>query len=183
MRFFRKKPSLVDEIDSLVCLEKRLEVRQQCVGPVHRSLLLFALALALSGSLILRPYLAAALWALTALLLLALPASRRAGARRLSAVRAAKDAKARELLTAVEDTSSFISQMRARDAAAHEIADFSSISPACELWDRVTHKYTHNRRALVCPFCRAHNGLADDVGARYVCPNCRRTVGARQKGD
>lgn len=185
MGFFKKKASLVEEIEELVQLEKNLEVQQKDVGPVQRAFLSFLFLLSVFLSLVLHryPLYAVGLWMPFVVLLFALPISRKMDKRKLTKVKTQKDEKVKQLMESVKNTSSFISQLKEKDEETHEIADFTSLSPICTLWDKVTHKYMYNDKALICPYCKSHNGLSDNLLINYICPNCKKEIRSSKKED
>ena len=177
--FSSKKVDLPQEIDSLSQTEKVLTVREKYIQQTHFYwlLFLFSLSSCLSIYFPMKNIYVTVSWIAFSVFFLYLPISRKMIRRKILRTQQKKEEKTKQLLDSMKNTQAFISTMKTKEEETAEIADFSNISPLCILWDRLTHSYQFNKNALICPYCKAHNGLHDpNQPVEYICPNCKRTV-------
>jgi hypothetical protein len=83
-----------------------------------------------------------------------------------------------QLSESVKGQVQFISNFQKETTTAKHQLEQPTYSPLCTLWDKFTHSYHYNPRALICPTCGAHNGLHDpEHPPVYFCPHCGVRIG------
>lgn len=98
-------------------------------------------------------------------------------------LRKQKEELANRLKELVKDRANFIRELKQKSQESKET--IIEVSTMCALWDWITGGYFYNKRALICPNCKSHNGLYNPENPiHYLCPNCHRRVDPpKQKAD
>ncbi|OHT02415.1 hypothetical protein TRFO_30477 [Tritrichomonas foetus] len=176
----KTKLPLTEEIELLAQEEKILISRKRSSPTIFNKLIIFFLSLTVACLIAFGFVLVPTFISIFFLLLVALlkPFNVTRIEKEIIKTRNLKRTKAAELDEMAKKSSELYTELKKKEKESQNKAmDYSSYSPLCAIWDRLTHGYIYNPNALICPYCKANNGLYDmKKPIRYKCPNCNMYV-------
>ena len=183
MGIFHSSPPLTptEEIEKLAQEQKVLRSRRQNSPKVINKFLLFLISL--TGALFVYfnffpNMIVLTFAALSVIVFLVKPFWLKSIERQILAKKNLQKKKADELKKSVDNAGEFYNGLKQKERDIKKSAmDYSSYSPLCAIWDKLTGSYIYNPNALICPRCKANNGLFDMTKPiSYICPNCNCRV-------